>query len=189
MSTIISQGLGSTLVMSQGYGAAVAPPVAEFMGDPLSGTAPLEVEFVDLSTGSPTSWLWDFGDGDTSTDQNPTHTYAAAGSYTVSLTASNAGGSSQEVKVAYVSVAPAPVPAPGSAAPSGLREDQGAAGGWLVPPSDRNERANRALYPSSGGGPFTGSNVDRKDPMEEARKLKRKKTRELVAVLELMDMV
>ena len=36
-----------------------------------SGCGSQVVEFEDLSTGSPTSWLWDFGNGNTSTLQNP----------------------------------------------------------------------------------------------------------------------
>ncbi len=47
---------------------------------------PLMVAFTDLSTGNPTSWMWDFGDGTTSTDQNPIHTYTQTGNYTVTLT-------------------------------------------------------------------------------------------------------
>ncbi|NIM51496.1 MAG: PKD domain-containing protein, partial [Gemmatimonadales bacterium] len=57
---------------------------------PTTGTEPLTVSFTDLSTGSPTSWSWDFGDTGTDAVQNPSHTYTAAGSYTVSLTAYNA---------------------------------------------------------------------------------------------------
>jgi PKD repeat protein len=38
------------------------------------------------STGSPSSWSWNFGDGTNSTDQNPTHTYSKAGDYNVHLT-------------------------------------------------------------------------------------------------------
>jgi PKD repeat protein len=45
--------------------------------------------FSDLSTGSPSSWAWDFGDGGTSDQPNPVHTYAAAGVYNVSLTVSD----------------------------------------------------------------------------------------------------
>jgi len=52
------------------------------------------VAFTDTSTGSPTSWLWDFGDNNTSTQQNPVHTYAVEDSYTVVLTARNAVGES-----------------------------------------------------------------------------------------------
>ncbi|HKG26431.1 MAG TPA: PKD domain-containing protein, partial [Thermomicrobiales bacterium] len=59
--------------------ANAVPPTAGFSGAPTSGTSPLSVAFSDSSTGSPTSWNWDFGDGATSTAQNPTHTYTAAG--------------------------------------------------------------------------------------------------------------
>ena len=77
------------------------PPVADFSGSPTSGTAPLEVDFTDLSTGSPTSWDWTFGDGGTDTVQHPSHTYAE-GTYTVSLTATNAYGEDTETKTDYI---------------------------------------------------------------------------------------
>jgi hypothetical protein len=77
---------------------------ANFSGSPTSGTAPLAVNFTDLSSGSPTSWSWNFGDGGTSIVKNPSHTYAAAGSYTVSLTATNACGSDNETKTGYITV-------------------------------------------------------------------------------------
>ncbi|MEO0338819.1 MAG: PKD domain-containing protein, partial [Bacteroidota bacterium] len=50
------------------------------------------IQFTDVSTNTPTAWLWDFGDGNTSTQQNPAHTYAAEGQYTVCLTATNQFG-------------------------------------------------------------------------------------------------
>jgi len=46
------------------------------------------VQFTDLSTGSPDTRLWDFGEGETGNEQNPTHNYVL-GFYTVSLTAFN----------------------------------------------------------------------------------------------------
>ena len=55
----------------------------------------LTAQFNDLSTNSPTSWFWDFGDGSTSTEQHPAHTYATPGDYTVCLTATNDWGSNQ----------------------------------------------------------------------------------------------
>ncbi len=83
-----------------------APPVADFSGDPTSGTAPLTVDFTDLSSNNPTSWSWNFGDNGTSTAPNPSHTYSTAGTYTVTLTATNAFGSDQEVKTNYITVNP-----------------------------------------------------------------------------------
>jgi len=79
-------------------------PVADFVGDPTSGTAPLTVQFTDQSSGNPTSWSWDFGDGGTSTEQNPSHTYNDPGTYTVSLTVTNAYGSDTETKTDYITV-------------------------------------------------------------------------------------
>jgi hypothetical protein len=62
---------------------------ADFSATPLSGMAPLAVQFTDLSI-SPSSWAWNFGDNSTSTSQNPLHTYTTPGYYTVSLTAGGA---------------------------------------------------------------------------------------------------
>ncbi len=53
----------------------------------------LTVDFTDASIGSPTSWIWDFGDGDSAFVQNPQHTYAASGTYSVTLRAINDCGS------------------------------------------------------------------------------------------------
>jgi len=79
-------------------------PVANFTATPLSGTAPLTVQFNDTSTGSPTSWSWSFGDGGTSVGQNPSHMYSTAGTYTVNLTVTNAGGSNTTAKAGYIVV-------------------------------------------------------------------------------------
>ena len=89
--------------------AAIPAPVAAFSGTPLSGTAPLSVAFTDASTGSVSSWAWQFGDAQTSVAQNPTNVYAAPGTYTVTLTVTGPGGSDPEVKVDYVTVSAAPV--------------------------------------------------------------------------------
>jgi parallel beta-helix repeat protein len=94
-------------------GSAPPPaPSAEFSAIPTSGTAPLVVSFTDESTGSITSWQWDF-DNDTvvdSTVQNPTHEYSSAGTYTVSLTVTGPGGNNTETKANYITVTEAPVP-------------------------------------------------------------------------------
>ncbi|AKB30295.1 cell surface protein [Methanosarcina siciliae T4/M] len=79
-------------------------PVANFSADVKSGLEPLTVNFTDQSTGTISSWLWDFGDGANSTEQNPVHTYSAAGNYTVNLTVENAAGSDFELKSDYIEV-------------------------------------------------------------------------------------
>ena len=58
-------------------------PVANFSQNSTQGCGMLVVTFHDLSTNTPTSWLWNFGDGFTSALQNPTHAYTAPGVYTV----------------------------------------------------------------------------------------------------------
>ena len=62
----------------------------------------LTVSFEDRSTGSPTSWFWDFGDGQTSSQRNPTNTYAEAGSYTVVLRVRNSVGEDTTSRVVTV---------------------------------------------------------------------------------------
>ena len=74
------------------------PLDAEFSASLTTGTAPITIDFTDLSAGSPTSWSWTFGDGGTSILQNPTHTFQYAGLYTVSLVVSDGTDSSTETK-------------------------------------------------------------------------------------------
>jgi len=69
-------------------------PAASFAFAPDSPFVNQSVQFIDASTGKPTSWTWNFGDGGTSTLQSPIHSYAAAGTFTVTLTAANTAGSS-----------------------------------------------------------------------------------------------
>lgn len=70
----------------------MAAPIAGFTGVPNYGEAPLTVQFTDLSTGLPTSWLWEFGDGTTGGSQSPSHLYTGVDSFDVVLTASNGDG-------------------------------------------------------------------------------------------------
>jgi PKD repeat protein len=83
-------------------------PIVAFGADPISGTAPLEVHFNDMTTGGPISWNWEFGDGGSDTIQSPTHTYSTAGTYTVSMTATSRTGSATASKVDYIEVEAAP---------------------------------------------------------------------------------
>ena len=80
-----------------------APPVTLFAAsDTMScnGT----INFTDLSSNGPTSWLWDFGDGNTSNLQNPSHTYQSGGVYSVSLTTTNQYGTNIYSLIDYVNI-------------------------------------------------------------------------------------
>ncbi|MGE5412838.1 MAG: PKD domain-containing protein [Syntrophomonadaceae bacterium] len=99
-----------TVVVQQ----AGSAPTANFSFAPANPVMGNAVQFTDTSTGSPTSWSWNFGDpasgnNNTSAVQNPTHAFAAAGSYNVSLQATNASGSNTIQKSVTVS-AGGPIP-------------------------------------------------------------------------------
>ena len=82
------------------------PPVANYSANPNLCFGE-DVNFTDNSTGSPTSWSWDFGDVvGTSSVQNPTYNYGTSGTYTVVLTATNAYGSNTSSQVITVNSLP-----------------------------------------------------------------------------------
>jgi len=95
--------------------AAAVPysaPSVGFNAGPMSGAAPLDVTFANTTTGTVTTWSWDFGDGTSSTGESPVHTYSSPGSYIVQLTATGPGGSVTKTALTPISVtAAAPVPA------------------------------------------------------------------------------
>jgi hypothetical protein len=76
---------------------SASAPTADFSANIVSGNAPLDVDFTDLSSQTPTGWSWNFGDTGTSSDEDPSHQYTTPGTYTVSLTATNANGSHTRV--------------------------------------------------------------------------------------------
>jgi PKD repeat protein len=113
----ISQGSGALATISKNNYITITAiplvlPYADFFGIPTSGSAPLTVAFTDLSTNTPISWNWSFGDDspENATEQNPVHTFSAAGNYTVSILASNANGSDIQTREEYIKVRPAAVP-------------------------------------------------------------------------------
>ena len=92
---------GSTSLTVQVVCTALTAPAASFTYSPAQVRAGKPVQFLDTSTGGPTSWSWSFGDGapplfpgHTSSQQSPTNTFANVGTYTITLTATNCKGSS-----------------------------------------------------------------------------------------------
>ncbi len=101
-----------TQIVLSDFVSPPAAPIAGFIADPLFGTAPLEVQFTDQSTGAiPLSYAWDFNnDGSVdSTLQNPKITLTDIGTYNVNLTVTNAVGTDEVVKNNYITVTAAPV--------------------------------------------------------------------------------
>lgn len=87
-------------------------PGADFVGTPLSGNAPLTVQFTALNSSVLSTCTWNFGDGVTQTFTgqfslcpSTTHTYTTAGSYTVSLSVMKVTGATNSMtKPNYVQV-------------------------------------------------------------------------------------
>jgi PKD repeat protein len=114
MEMVVGGRNGKVICFSGGLNASSSPPklFANFSATPRSGTAPLTVQFTDLSTAQNTtitSWKWDFNNDGTidSTQQNPSRIYYDNGTYTVSLKVSNGQISDKETKENYITVLPA----------------------------------------------------------------------------------
>ncbi len=77
---------------------------ASFKYSPAFPVSDQDVQFSDASAGSPTSWLWDFGDGMITTAQNPSHAFAKAGFHRVTLTIGNSSESKSVSKTITVAL-------------------------------------------------------------------------------------
>ena len=96
LTAINANGTASKLATITVFNPAdTVPPVVNFSSNVTQGSAPLSVQFTDLSKNA-TIRNWNYGDGATSTEQNPTHTYSSAGNYTVNLTVSNGKGTTSK---------------------------------------------------------------------------------------------
>jgi PKD repeat protein len=111
----VTNSTGVNMTSRSGYiSTTPPPPLPLFTGSPVSGVAPLLVQFTDLST-SPglTMWNWSFGDGHwfntTNTAQrNAQYTYESGGSYTVNLSLTNSSGTNMTSRAGYISVTALP---------------------------------------------------------------------------------
>jgi PKD repeat protein/subtilisin family serine protease len=99
---IVSAAGGIDTLIVPGAVVVSAPVAAAFTVSDTLGVVPLAVTFTDASTGSPTSWHWDFGDAGTDTVASPVHTYLTAGFFDVTLIVSNSCSSDTLVMAALV---------------------------------------------------------------------------------------
>jgi glucose/arabinose dehydrogenase/endonuclease YncB( thermonuclease family) len=92
-----------------------APPTAVASASPLSGAAPLQVQFTGSTSsdpdGDPLQYLWNFGNGEESSQANPTCTYLANGTYVAVLTVDDGRGGvrTASVTIGVGNTPPAPV--------------------------------------------------------------------------------
>ena len=101
-------GETSTLLKTD-YISVDFAPVADFEADATNPAVGQEVTFTDLSTGTITSWSWEFEGGTPSTSmlENPEPiVYAAVGLYDVTLTVANDYGEDIMLKEDYIDVHP-----------------------------------------------------------------------------------
>ncbi len=74
-----------------------------------NGCGTLVVEFQDLSTGNPDTWLWDFGNGIISVQQNPVIFFSTPGIYDIKLTVSNSSSNNTIIKNGLINVFEKPI--------------------------------------------------------------------------------
>jgi PKD repeat protein len=107
------EGECGTNMTTQVVGINQVIPTAAFSANPVSGCAPVTVQFSDQTGGNPGAWNWEFpgGEPSSSTEQHPVVTYAQAGQYTVTLQVSNAAGSDVLMQSGMIAVSDVPDPA------------------------------------------------------------------------------
>jgi PKD repeat protein len=97
---------GEDSVVMIGYVDALSGAVSEFRATPTTGSAPLTVNFTDLSLYSPITWFWDFGDGGSDIESNPTYRFLFPGIYDVMLVTENDCGTQPDtlIKPDYITI-------------------------------------------------------------------------------------
>lgn len=92
--------------------AVTVPSAGSVSSTVTNGFSPLKVVFTNsASSGSITSWVWNFGNGTIITNitaGDVTNTYATGGDYTVTLTVSGPGGSSTVSLANFIVASPSP---------------------------------------------------------------------------------
>jgi len=84
--TITSKGGACLSIKPYTIDVTVNKVTAAFTAKPTTGEVPLDVAFMNASSGKNYTFLWDFGSGKTTTDLNPKYTYEEIGFYNACLT-------------------------------------------------------------------------------------------------------
>lgn len=108
-----SDGCGSPQVSEELYVTVLDAPVPNISASPITGCAPLTVQFTEHNTGNlNVNYEWDFNDGsyfNGSHDYNPKYTFKNGGLYSIKVKLTNDFGCSTIVTLPeYIDVWPAP---------------------------------------------------------------------------------
>ena len=100
---------GSDTEIKTGYISVKEPASgvsAQFTASPLSGSLPLTVRFADQSTGTISTYAWDFNNDGIidSRVKNPVTVYTSSGAFTVKLTVRGPDGIDSVTKSNYITV-------------------------------------------------------------------------------------
>ena len=111
--SLTATGPGGSITKAYPNLITVTAATADFTASPVSGIASFGVNFTPVTTGTFTSWTWDFPGSSTPSVVNTTAqavsvTYPVAGSYSVSLTASGSSGSVTKTYPNLITVTAAP---------------------------------------------------------------------------------
>jgi PKD repeat protein len=103
----VVQMAGDATIPASWYDEPTAKPkITSMAATPATGiTTSTNVSFSAVCIGTPTDYLWDFGDGYQSAAAAPSHKYASTGTYDVTLTVWNASGQAIKKTVGMVVVA------------------------------------------------------------------------------------
>jgi PKD repeat protein len=113
---------------------------SDFSFTPSSPTTQTNINFSDRSSGSISSWFWNFGDGTSSTVQNPLKRYTIGGNYAVTLTVSTSAGLQSTISHAVAVTTATPAAPPVVAA-------------FAISPTSSTVRANVTFSDQSTGSP------------------------------------
>ena len=108
---IVGNGTTSDTITRTNYIKVYKNPVANFSYTPISGCAPIDVNFLSTSTlgDNPiTNYVWDFRDGSSSPNSaNPTHQYKISNTYFPNLQIIDAKGCTDNISLGPISIIPA----------------------------------------------------------------------------------
>ncbi len=106
---IATDNVGCKDTLTKNSYVQIQRPVANFFASPSYVCQGTSITFTNISSGSPSSSTWDFGDGTTATTTSTTHTYLTPGTYTIKLVIANALGCMDSLtRTSYITVNPKP---------------------------------------------------------------------------------